>query len=432
MAYSFANFCPHCRVASEIFVDESILPEGSAQIRYQCPSCKGAVTCSCSFFVSVVAVPSDGAVGYLASKSPNKLVEGELVTGPRKSEPVLASKTNGKTNGRPMSPGLRPVLAAESPLETVQEIGTFIGHRGPVRAVTFSADQSLVVSGGQEGGIRLRRFGAEPSADVVVPKVHPGGVRLLALSPDNKMLASVAAGHEGTVYLWDLADTSPKLRALLRLPQPFANSLAFSPQVHLLAIGCGSNILLWNLDQLGHREDCILQGLTQAVSSLTFAPNGLLMASGSQDGTVCLWSTELSNPRPVAVLDSSKDGVLSLAFAADGRLLASGGNDHFVHLWEYKSDRLSHQKLVGHKAPVRLVLFPTEGRTLLSVDTSHRVYLWDLASRTKIRQWSLPGGSTIAGVACTGDGRYLAAGKVGIVSVVGLFAKAKELVELAV
>ena len=432
MAYSFANFCPHCQAASEIFVNESTLPEGSAQFAYQCPCCKESVTCSCSFFVSVVAVPSDGTVAHLAGQSPNEPLEAEPVTEAGESECVVASKTDGKTNGRPTSHGSRPVLPAKPALESVEETRTFTGHRGPVRVVTFSADQSMVVSGGQEGGIRLRRFSAKTSADVVIPKVHPGGVRLLALSPDNKMLVSIAAGQEGTAYLWDLADAGPKLRGLLRLPQPCAESVAFSPRANLLAIGCGLNILFWDLNRLGQREDCALQGHSQVVRSLSFAPNGLLMASGSQDGTVCLWTTELSNPERVAVLESSKDGVLSVAFAANGRVLASGGNDQIVHLWEYDGEHFSHQKLEGHEGPVRLVLFPTNGRTLLSVDSEHRVYLWDLASRTKIRECLLPGGTTIASVASTCDGRYLAAGKVGFISVLRLFAKSKELVAMAV
>jgi WD40 repeat protein len=443
MAYSFANFCPHCRVASEIFVNESTLPEGSVQVHYQCPSCKGPVTCSCSYFVSVVAVPGNGPVAKLAKRSLNQPVEAESVTEAGKFERVLVSKTDGKTNGRPRSLGSRPVLPAKPLIESVEEIGTLAGHRGPVNAVTFSADQNLVVSGGNEGGIRLRRLGAGASADVVVPKVHAGGVRLLALSPDNKMLASVASSQESTVYLWDLADAGPKLRALLR-PSPCplptgggrygwgVESLAFSPRVNLLAIGYGSNILFWDLNRLGPQEDCILEGHTQAVSSLSFAPNGLLMASGSQDGTVCLWTTELSNPQRLAVLESSKQGVLSVAFAANGRVLASGDNDQIVHLWEYNGEQFRHEKLEGHEGPVRLVLFPTDGRTLLSVDISHRAYLWDLASQTKIREWLLPGGRTIASVAGTCDGRYLAAGKVGFITVLRLLAKSKEQVAMAV
>jgi len=156
------------------------------------------------------------------------------------------------------------------------------------------------------------------------------------------------------------------------------------------------------------------------------------LASASQDGTVCLWTTDIKKPRQVAVLDGSKDGVLSVAFAVDGKVLGAGGNDRAVHLWEYNGDQFLHQRLEGHQGPVQLVLFPVDGRTLLSGDASHRIILWDLASRTMVKQWLLPAGSTVAGIACTGDGRYLAAGKVGIVTIFHMFAKSKELVELAV
>jgi WD40 repeat protein len=376
-----------------------------------------------------MAIPGDGQVATIDRKFQNQLPESEREAVIRSAQPDFVA---GKTNGRRISNGFLTNKPSQVPMESVEEVGTFMGHRGPVRTVIFSGDQNLVVSGGQEGGVRLRSLSARASRDVVLPKVHPGGVHRIALSPDNNLLASVAAGHEDTVYLWDLADSNPKLRSLLRLPQPRAESLAFSPQVHLLAVGCGSSILYWDLNRIGNREGCVLQSHSQAVNCLSFAPNGLLLASGGQDGKVCLWSTDIRNPRHVAEFDTSKGAVLSVAFSADSSFLASGSNDQTIHLWEYRGEKLSHEILQGHGGPVRLVLFPNDGRTLVSVDRSHHAYLWDLASRSKIRQWLLPGGSTITSVACTSDGRYLATGNVGLVTVLNLFAKSKEYAGLAV
>jgi hypothetical protein len=44
---------------------------------------------------------------------------------------------------------------------------------------------------------------------------------------------------------------------------------------------------------------------------------------------------------------------------------------------------------------------------------------------TKTRQWMLPGGTTVASVAGTSDGRYLATGTMGVVTLFRLYPKAK-------
>ena len=74
---------------------------------------------------------------------------------------------------------------------------------------------------------------------------------------------------------------------------------------------------------LGHRD---------AVQSISYAPNGLTIASGSVDGAVILWDAT-SGRRLETLLGHGKDPVLETTFITS-RLLATAGSDGWIVLWD--------------------------------------------------------------------------------------------------
>ena len=62
MAYSFAHYCPNCRVPHEVFVDEAHRPEGLPSFHYRCPQCQDQVTYAPFLFLSKSAIPLNAVV----------------------------------------------------------------------------------------------------------------------------------------------------------------------------------------------------------------------------------------------------------------------------------------------------------------------------------------------------------------------------------
>jgi hypothetical protein len=256
----------------------------------------------------------------------------------------------------------------------------------------------------------------EPSSDTATAQIphlaysltgHRGWInkRVLgvAFSPDGRLLASGA--EDCHVLLWDPA--TGKRRRTLEYSRGVLNhmvsNVAFSPSGGLLASALDKWLVLW--DPATGEHERTLTGHTLFVWGLAFSPDGRLLASGGEDGTVRLWDPATGTSQRTLTGPGTVQGV---AFSPDGRLLASGGNDGTVRLWDPATGE--HERtLTGHTGTVQGVAFSPDGRLLASGGNDGTVHLWDPATGTS--QHTLTGHADgVYCVAFSPDGRLLASG----------------------
>ncbi|AFY32143.1 hypothetical protein [Calothrix sp. PCC 7507] len=153
-------------------------------------------------------------------------------------------------------------------------------------------------------------------------------------------------------------------------------SVTFSPDGQLLASGSlDKDVKLWR------PNGTLLQTLTghsDAVTSVSFSRDGQSLASASLDKTVQIWRknpiTGEFDPHPYKTLEGHADWVYSVSFSPDGELLATGSKDATIKLW--RQDGSLVKILRGHQGWVNWVTFSPDGQFIASASEDKTVKIW--------------------------------------------------------
>jgi WD40 repeat protein len=153
-----------------------------------------------------------------------------------------------------------------------------------------------------------------------------------------------------------------------------------------------------------------LEGHTDRVYAVAFAPSGRHLASAGNDGRAMVWELRPGQPwqpRLAHTLGGHTGRLWSVAFDASGDRLATGGDDLIVRVWDTATGRQSYA-LAGHARRVWSVAFSPVSGLLASAGDDGVVILWEGGER-RATLLGLPEGWA----ALAPDGRYKVQGETG-------------------
>ena len=298
---------------------------------------------------------------------------------------------------------------------TYTEVALLPSH---TNSVVFSPDGEVLASVTGSWTVLLWNVSRRTLRTVIEGRTQI--ITSVAFSPDGKTIASVTnASVTSSVFdairLWDVDGGAVK--AYIKGPSVWDDagwsfSVTFAPDGKTLATGSDDyTVRLWEVESGTLKTS--LKGHTGQVSSVVFSPDGKTIASASWDSTVRLWEVESGTPK--AILEGHTDRINSVAFSPDGKTIASGSDDHTVRLWDVESGA-QKASIEGHTNRVSSVAFAPDGKTLASVSWAYgesyeswhgKVWLWDVDSRTlkaSIKDHTGP----VSSVAFSPDGKTIA------------------------
>ena len=174
-----------------------------------------------------------------------------------------------------------------------------------------------------------------------------------------------------------------------------------------------------------------LQGHSQPVRTVTFSPDGSMLASGSDDKTVKFWETPKGNL--LKTHDPEIGKISAVTFGSDSKTFVTAGEAADIKVWdvrrldqqksrptakpvpqskqqtEQKSVKLEFQQaLEGHNGEIVCIDLSSDGSVLASTGTDGTVRVWDLARNSCIHIEDINAKSEAVDI--NQDGTLLAAG----------------------
>jgi len=241
--------------------------------------------------------------------------------------------------------------------ETGDKLTKLLGHIIEVMGVAFSPDGDILASGSRDRTIRLWHSSTGKAVREPLTKVSTGGIDL---SPDGEIIAGTT--RNGVELL--KCKTGEKIVSLKQNTAIYC--VQFLPDGRSLVTVGGQTVRLWNLQpDLQNTSWVDLGGHGGDVNWATFSPDGLNVASASDDGTIRIWSAGRSQ-LTVQPLPAHNSAVCSLAVSHDGTLIVSGSNDNSVQVWCAGTGESTLLPLCGHRGSASSVSISPDGRLIVS------------------------------------------------------------------
>jgi WD40 repeat protein len=234
----------------------------------------------------------------------------------------------------------------------------------PADGVWSSDGRVLLIAGGQ--GALLWIELAAPAAGAQRCGEHAGGALALAWQSGGSQFAS--SGQDGQVRLWDARSRTARV---LHAAGEWSERLAFSGNGRVLAVATGRSLRIFGSDGSLRAQLPPHPGI---ISAMAFRPRTGELATVGNGGA----RLHRFEPQPQTREHPWQGACLTASWSPDGRVLASGLQDGSVHYWNIAAGTQSQMR--GYGTKVTLTSWSANSR-LLATAADQQIVVWDFSGR---------------------------------------------------
>jgi WD40 repeat protein len=298
------------------------------------------------------------------------------------------------------------------PVESIAE-----QQRSPMIATMFTFDQQRLISGSEDGWLRLWdcqsplsreswRSGTEKltaiafdhdyqaTNQLVATGTDTGLVKVWHLDPGNEIVQLpghgdriaalvlgdrflISSSRDGMALVWDWR-SQQLIYELSGHIYPVA-AVAIGTNGNLIATASRDAIKVWDL-----RTGQIVRhlGSHYPIAALVFSPDENFLIVACKDKTIKVW--DLWRKRINRTLKGHTSTVDCLAMSKDGLVLVSAGRDRTLKIWNWRSGKLLHSLGDGlpeqdrHSADIEAVAISNDGGAIVSASRDGTLRLWGM------------------------------------------------------
>ncbi|KAF7966895.1 hypothetical protein HWV62_36625 [Athelia sp. TMB] len=257
----------------------------------------------------------------------------------------------------------------------------------------------------QDGLAFSRRFG--PAMAFSAPHIY---ISCIPFAPQESVIKKQYAPLTKKVLgiKSGMDNTWPVLQQAIEHPSE-VYAVTFSPDGLRIASGSEDRFVrVWDAET-GTLIAAPFEGHTYYVTSVAFSPDGRWIASGSADKSVCVWNAETGALIAGPFLGHTYS-VNSVAFSPDGKRIASGSDDQSIRIWNPQTVSLIAGPFKGHTSAVNAVAFSPDGRRIASGSGDQTVRVCDAETGALVAGPFEGHTGIVYSVAFSPDGKRIASG----------------------
>lgn len=233
----------------------------------------------------------------------------------------------------------------------------------PVDAA-WSPDAAALVLAGGEGSVQWIDIAAATTQTL---GAHAGGALAIGWQSAGNRFAT--SGQDGEVRLWDARTRQARV---IHTASEWSEHLAFAGHGRLLAVATGRQITIYDADGA---EQIRFGEHAGNIAALAWKPKSSELAAVGNGGA----RVHRVQPAPAQSRDHPwKGACLTASFSPDGRVLASGLQDGSVHFWYLAAGTQSEMK--GYGSRVTCTGWSANGRQLVTA-ADDQIVIWDFGGR---------------------------------------------------
>jgi len=243
--------------------------------------------------------------------------------------------------------------------------------RCPVRTraypISVAGTPDVFVAGYSDG--RLISFDCAQGMQLwEVDDAHKGGVTCVQLASNVRFV--LTGGNEGEVRVWDFR--TREMATHLKEHGSRVNGLKLFPGDQY-AISASRDRCLLTWDLVAQRRLTAHRAKHGGLNCVAVMQNQTTVFTASQEKTITEW--DLRQADPVRTWDVDEE-VLSMSLSPDNRFLATCGTGLSVRVWDVAANS-ECSRGVGHSRTVQRLAFSPDGKQLVSVGLDHAIMMWN-------------------------------------------------------
>ncbi|TIB05736.1 hypothetical protein E3P96_00955 [Wallemia ichthyophaga] len=276
---------------------------------------------------------------------------------------------------------------------------TLSGHKDRVVNAYFSKDSKSIYTVSRDGAVFV--WTAKPSEDE-------------SSSEDSEEDSDSDSSSNNDTNVDEsrrIADTrwGVSSRHYFNMPATRVVCSTFHQKSSLLVVGFSTGVFgLWELPSFTNLHTLSIS--QEKVTSVDINPSGEWLAFGAKKlGQLLVW--EWQSESYVLKQQGHYSDMNTVSYAPDGQLVATGGDDGKVKLWNLSSGFCT-VTFSDHSAAISQVEFAKQGKVLLSASLDGTVRAYDLIRYRNFRTFTSPSPTQFSSMTVDESGEVLAAGSI--------------------